>query len=117
MTTPSEFERLAGHLPHEVEELVKMYAAPIYRKPTHTKCIHALFGLLKEHAISWVLFNETILEGDLSHWEEQERTCDLRRKQIGEICEEEEMDITIECFVDYLHERDVISVHLLYSIA
>ena len=110
MATTSEYERLAGHLPLEVEELVKMYAAPIYRKPSHTKCINALLGLLKEHAISWILFNESVIKGDWDYREEQERIGILRRKQIGEICEEEEMDITIDCFVDYLHERDIISI-------
>ena len=115
MATTSEYERLAGHLPLEVEELVKMYAAPIYRNPTHTKCIQSLFGLLKEHAISWILFNESVLEGGSSMWdsqEEQERIGILRRKQIGELCEEEEMDIAIECFVDYLYERDIISINV-----
>ena len=115
MSTMSEYERLAGHLPTGVEELIKMYAAPIYRKPPHTRCIHALFDLLKEHAISWILFNESILEGGWRSWgsiEEKRRGIILNSKQIGELCEEEEMDITIECFVDYLYERDVIFAHM-----
>lgn len=115
MTT--EYERLGGRLPCEVDALVKMYAAPVYRIPTHVKCIHAAFGLLKEHAISWVLFNESILEGVYQEWgsqeeqerEEQERECFLRGKQVGAICEDEEMDITINGFVDYLVEREILS--------
>ena len=110
MTT--EYERLGGRLPCEVEALVKMYAAPVYRTPTHVKCIHAVFGLLKEHAISWVLLNESILEGVYQEWgsqEEQERECVLRGKQVGAICEDEEMDITINGFVDYLVEREILS--------
>jgi hypothetical protein len=108
MTT--EYERLGGRLPHEVEALVKMYAAPVYRTPTHVKCIHAIFGLLKEHAISWVLFNESIQEGVFQEWEEcEERECFLRGKQVGAICEDDEMDITINGFVDYLVEREILS--------
>ena len=105
----TEYERLGGHLPCEIEELVKMYAVPVYRIPTHMKCIRGLFELLKEHAISWVLFNEAILEGVFKEQEQEERERYLMGKQVGTICEEEEMDNTINGFVDYLIERQILS--------
>lgn len=107
----TEYERLGGHLPHDVEALVREYAAPIYRKPNHAKCIQSLFGLLKMHAISWVVFNELVIfdafNGIDSLFEEQIKET-LLRKQVGQICEDEDMDITISSFVDYLIERDIL---------
>jgi len=109
MTSLSEYQRLGGHLPDEVGELVREFAAPIYRRPYHTKCIDAMFGLLKEHAISWALFNDSILYSSTSSYE-GECVHRLRRKQLGEICEDEHIDIAIDSFVPYLIERNVLVV-------
>ena len=116
----TEYERLRGHLPRDVEALVREYAGPRYRNPTHSKCIQSLFGILKERAISWVVFNELVM---FDVFNEQRRTRDVRRfdayfekqiketlqnKQVGQICEDEEMHITISSFYDYLIERDIV---------
>ena len=111
MASTTEYERLGGHLPQEVEELVRAYAAPIYRRPNHAKCIQSSFGVLKQHAISWVIFNEIVMlnvpRSIDSLFEEQYKSY-LLPMQVGQICEDEDMDITITSFVDYLIERDVL---------
>lgn len=116
----TEYERLGGHLPLDVQALVREYAGPIYRNPTHAKCIQSLFGMLKEHAISWVVFNELVMYDVFNG---RRRTRDVRRfdayfeeqiketllqKQVGQICEDEEMHMTIASFPDYLIERDIL---------
>ena len=68
-----------------------------------------MFGLLKEHAISWALFNDSILYSSTSSYE-GECVHRLRGKQLGEICEDEHIDIAIDSFVPYLIERNVLVV-------
>ncbi len=116
----TEYERLGGHLPLDVQALVREYAGPIYRNPIHFKCIQSLFGILKEHAISWVVFNELVM---FDVFNGRRRTRDVRRfdayfekqiketlqnKQVGQICEDEEMHMTISSFSDYLIEREIL---------
>tara|TARA_Y100001936_G_C15419769_1_gene333949 strand:+ start:135 stop:470 length:336 start_codon:yes stop_codon:yes gene_type:complete len=105
----SEFERLGARLPDEIQQLISEYAQPVYKKPYHFRYVSELFNNLKEYSISWILYNNDEL---VYNDETDERVKILRKKQLGAICEEEDMDVTVTGFIDYLIIKDVLYPNL-----
>ena len=108
----SEYERLGGRLPNELQELISEYAQPVYKRPEHFRYVSELFNNLKEYSISWIVYNDN---DDID--ERDEMVNVLRNKQLGAICEEEDIDITVTCFVDYLIIKDVLSPNRWLNVA
>ena len=98
-----EYQRLDGELPDELQKLISEYAQPVYKRPEHFKHISELFSNLKEYSISWIVYKN---ESDIDETDEMVKV--LRNKQLGVICEEEDIDITVTCFTDYLVVKDIL---------
>lgn len=80
----TEYKRLDGTLPPDIERLIKEYAQPIYKKTPHCKVINSMFGYLKKVIIyDYVLYKRSCTEGVNGYNE-----SDLNRKQVGELYED-----------------------------
>ncbi|MBF95551.1 MAG: hypothetical protein CMH58_10380 [Myxococcales bacterium] len=80
----TEYKRLGGTLPPDIERLIKEYAQPIYKKTPHCKVINHMFSYMKKVLIyDYVLYKRSYTES-VNGYNER----DLNRKQIGELYEE-----------------------------
>ena len=88
-----ERERLHFKLPPEVEALIKEYAQPMYKLPTHFKAMNTLFIYQKKHIMRFALeliypsynnpFRHTRFNNEYRKVQQK-----YRKQQIGEIYEE-----------------------------
>ena len=95
-TTPMrqfEHERLGFKFPPEVEALIKEYAQPIYKLPTHFKAMNTLFVFQKRHlmrfALEWIYpsYNNPLRHTRFNNAYRKAQQK-YRKQPIGEIYEE-----------------------------
>ncbi len=95
----SEYQRLNGHLPVELECLVKEYAQPVYRKPYHHKVFSPLLSGMKMVIIRHLLYQNCPQCRMCTHAQAlknahyRREQAKLLGKQTGELFEEESRDI------------------------
>lgn len=95
----SEYQRLNGHLPVELECLVKEYAQPMYRKPYHHKVFSPLLSGMKMVIIRHLLYQNCPQCRMCTHAQAlnnahyRREQAKLLGKQTGELFEEESRDI------------------------
>lgn len=92
MKSETEFLRLGGHLPDEVQMLIKEYAQPRLMHPSHYKSIYMLFQTQKKMMMPIVIglkypIEDIFLRSRFNIYFRKSQ-IEYRKQQIGEIYEE-----------------------------